>query len=195
MAKKFYRKQIEVEMKEVHDNLSEKDRRLYAAIEAKKLPYGGVSYIANILKCSRNTIYNGLKELEFPERSSKSGIRRIGGGRKKAIENVQGLEEAFLESIKDHTAGDPMNEGTVWTDLTLKEISRILTEKGFRVGEHVVKQLLKKNGYVKRSASKRESIGTSENRDEQFLNISRLKKEYEEAGNPVLSGDSKKRNS
>lgn len=175
MAKKFYEKEIEVKMKEVYDSLSEKQRRIYAAIEADKLPHGGICYVAQILKCNRNTIYRGLREIENPENLKGSRIRQIGGGRKKEIEKQKGLEKSFLNLLKEHTAGNPMNEEVIWTDLTPLEISTLLKDEGFQVGDYVVKQLLKMHGYVKRSASKSKSIGSSMNRDEQFCNIARLR--------------------
>ena len=193
MAREFYDEYIAVKMRGLYDNLSEKDRRRYAAIEAKKLSYGGITYIARLFECSRKVIYDGLADLEEPASIPQDRIRRSGGGRKKVIDQMDGLNEAFLESLKNNTAGDPMNEGLIWTDLTPREISVILTRNGFKVGAYVVKQLLKKHGYVQRSASKKESIGSSENRDEQFLNIVQLRKKYEEDGNPVLSIDTKKK--
>ena len=39
-----YGEEIEEQMKNLYQSLSEKDRRRYAAIEAKKLGYGGKSY-------------------------------------------------------------------------------------------------------------------------------------------------------
>ena len=45
-----YSKDIEKQMQEVFDRLSEKDKRLYAGVEALKFPYGGISYIA-LLSC------------------------------------------------------------------------------------------------------------------------------------------------
>lgn len=45
------------------DNLSEKDRRHYAAVEAKKLGHGGMEYIAKLLGISTKTISRGLVEL------------------------------------------------------------------------------------------------------------------------------------
>ena len=45
-------------------NLSEKDRRHYAAVEAKKLGHGGIEYISKLFGISVKTIGRGLKELE-----------------------------------------------------------------------------------------------------------------------------------
>ena len=45
-------------------SLSEKDKRHYAAVEAAKLGHGGVSYIAELFGCDRQTIATGLEELK-----------------------------------------------------------------------------------------------------------------------------------
>ena len=45
-------------------SLSEKDRRLYAAVEAAKLGHGGINYIAELFDCCRQTIATGLDELK-----------------------------------------------------------------------------------------------------------------------------------
>ncbi|MEG4208400.1 hypothetical protein QUA20_31570 [Microcoleus sp. Pol7_A1] len=45
-------------MKKFYKSLSEKDKRRYAAIEAQKLGWSGISYVMQLLGCSRNTIIN-----------------------------------------------------------------------------------------------------------------------------------------
>ena len=180
-------------MKDVFNSLRERDRRLYAAIEADKLPHGGVRYLSQLFGCTPKTIYQGLKELSKPLSIGSERNRKEGGGRKKTIDKLKGLQIAFVEVLKEHTAGDPMNEKVIWTDLTLNEIADHLLKKGFKIGRYVVKQLLQNNGYVRRKASKSERIGNSENRNEQFENIKRLKQEYQDADNPVISIDTKKK--
>ena len=54
--------------------LNERDRRLYAAVEAHKLGYGGVSYIAGLLKISRASIYKGIAELKALAKSSDNDV-------------------------------------------------------------------------------------------------------------------------
>lgn len=49
-----YSLEIEVQMQALYKRLSEKDRRLYAGVEALKLAAGGISYIARLLNCSRD---------------------------------------------------------------------------------------------------------------------------------------------
>lgn len=54
----------EKDMKMFYDSLNEKDQRHYAALEAKRLCYGGITYIAELFNCARPTIHNGLDELK-----------------------------------------------------------------------------------------------------------------------------------
>ncbi len=75
----MYSAEIEEQMRTVYASLSEKDRRIYAAIEAQKLPRGGVSSIAEVLGCDRKTIRRGIKELEDPRTLPTDRIRRKGG--------------------------------------------------------------------------------------------------------------------
>ena len=96
--------------------------------------------------------------------------------------------------LRDHTAGDPMREGVEWTDLTRREISQRLVDRGTPAGQGVVKQLLKRHEYVKRKAQKVKAMGPRHpDRNAQFENIARLKQEYLEAGQPVVSMDAKKK--
>jgi Rhodopirellula transposase DDE domain len=104
------------------------------------------------------------------------------------------LEANFLDVLRDHTAGDPMREAVKWTDLTRREISRRLGERGTPVGRGVVKQLLKRHGFVKRKARKIRAMGPRHpDRNAQFENIARLKEQYLAADQPVLSIDTKKK--
>jgi len=59
-----FRADIEQDMKMFYDSLNEKDQRHYAALEAKKLCYGGITYIAELFNCARPTIYDGLDDLK-----------------------------------------------------------------------------------------------------------------------------------
>ena len=42
-----------------------------------------------------------------------------------------------------------MDKEIKWTNLSLKEISKAFKSKGMNISSHVVKQLLKKHGFVK----------------------------------------------
>ena len=76
-----YCKEIETQMQELHGRLPEKNRRLYAGVEALKFTYGGISYIAGIFGCSRDTVSVGIKELAEAEALPKTRNRKTSGGR------------------------------------------------------------------------------------------------------------------
>lgn len=87
-----------------------------------------------------------------------------------------------------------MREGVRWTNLRPQEIAVRLQEKhGVKVSKFVIRKLLKKHGYRRRKAQKKKTMKQATNRDEQFQNIARLREKYEQAGNPVMSMDTKKK--
>jgi len=189
-----YNVKIEVQMFNFQQLLSEKDKRLYAACEALKLGYGGINYIASVLKCDRKTIYRGITELKNPKMIENDRVRAKGGGRKLSINSIPNLDEKFLGILRNYTAGDPMDDTIRWTNLTHQQISDKLKEAGIEVSRKIVKQLFKKHGYKKRKAQKSVSTGESKDRNQQFEHIAELKNGYMIAGNPIISMDTKKKN-
>lgn len=154
---KAYPAEIEAEMKKFHQTLSERDKRRYAAVEALKLGHGGIRYIAQMLGCDRNTVSEGIKDLQsLPERPAvERRVRRAGGGRKPYSETYPDIDEKFLAVLADHTAGDPMNAHIRWTNLSPVEIaSRLAQQQGIAVSKTVIRQLLDKHGYRRRKAQK-----------------------------------------
>ena len=104
------------------------------------------------------------------------------------------LEANFHKVLEDHTAGDPMRADVKWTNLSRRQIAKKLGELGTPVCRDVVSQLLRKHGYRRRKAQKKKTMGPRHpDRNAQFENIARLKKEYLEAGWPVISIDTKKK--
>ena len=150
-----YTQETESQMQELYNRLPEKSRRLYAGVEASKLGRGGVSDIARLFNCSRNTILRGIKELGEEEVLDKDRNRKAGGGRSRILEKQPDINDVFLQLLKEHTAGDPMNAQVKWTNLTCAEIASLLAKQGFKVSRNIVRQLLKKHDYVKRKALKK----------------------------------------
>ena len=150
---KTYPQEIEKQMLNFYNSLCEKDRRRYAAIEATKLGYGGDSYICRVLHCDAKTITRGQYDLS-KNLSKETRIRKSGGGRKRALDKIEGLDDAFLSVLSDHIAGSPMDETIKWTNLSQRAIEKKLKEKGICISVTVVKQLLKKHGFRSRQAFK-----------------------------------------
>jgi hypothetical protein len=189
-----YNQTVEQQMKFVHEQLSEKDRRLYAAVETQKLPRGGQSYISELLGCARKTIRRGIEELKNPELLPEKGhIRHKGGGRQRILDTHPELEGQFVNVLQDYTAGDPMNVDIRWTNLTPLQIVKYVEQEGTETSIYIVKQLLQVHKYVKRKAQKQLGTGECAERDDQFKNISRFKTLYKSLGYPIISIDTKKK--
>jgi hypothetical protein len=116
------------------------------------------------------------------------------GGRKASTESMPELEENFREVVKDHTAGDPQQEGVVWTYLTPREVAEGLTRLGTPVCADTARDLLAAFGFMRRQPRKQRAMGVSPHRNEQFENIGYLKVDYFDSDDdPILSMDTKKK--
>jgi hypothetical protein len=102
------------------------------------------------------------------------------------------LEDNFFEVLRNYTAGDPMREEVRWTNLTQKEIAERLAKTRTPVSTTVVKQLLD-DFFVRRKARKVKTMGYNASRNDQFENIARLRDEFWDSPNPIISMDSKKK--
>jgi len=192
-----YPPEVEEGMRRLYHSLNEKDRRRFAGWEALRYGPGGRSYMARVLGCSRNSVSKGAGEVSgLPTGEVEQRIRAKGGGRKRyTVSWGAVLDEKLLAVLGDHTAGDPMDETVRWTNLTPGEIVKALrTEHDIAVSKFVVYQLLKKHNYRRRKAQKKSSLKPEiKNRNEQFEKIIRLKADFEAAGNPIVSMDTKKK--
>lgn len=188
-----YDQEVAEQMKNLYHSLSEKDQRRYAAIEAKKLGYGGISYICRLFGCDPSSVRRGLSELATPLKPRDKQIRAAGGGRKRLVASLPALDEAFLAIMTPHTAGSPMDERIKWSNLSREQIAAALASKGFTVSVTVVDQLLAKHDFRRRQAFKNEADKQVEQRDEQFTKIEQLVENAREQGNPVMSMDVKKK--
>jgi Rhodopirellula transposase DDE domain len=194
-----YPPDVERAMQILYRSLRENDRRRYAAVEAAKLGHGGLDYIAALLGCDPKAIRRGQEDLQrladgdLQDITPDDRARRQGGGRKPATESRPDLRSSFHAVLEDHTAGDPMREQVIWTDLTPREIGEALMEKDLYVSERIIRQLLEDAGYRRRQIQKYLDMGSHEDRDAQFENIARIKQDYLGSPDPILSIDTKKR--
>jgi len=190
----------------LHSLLKEDDRRRYAAVEAMKIGYGGVAYVARLLGCAPMTIDAGIAEIKALQKSKPKDrqppagpnrTRRVGGGRRRKIEGADSeeLHQGFDEVIKPNTAGSPTEEQVKWTDLKPFQISSLLLAKGIEASTYIVEQLLQDRGFRRRAPRKELITGEVDpvRRNEQFLYIFDLEEQYLNKGLPVLSVDTKKK--
>ena len=178
-------------MRMFHDSLSEKDRRRYAAIEAVKLGMGASS-MSPCPGRDPKTIRQGRHDLDQLRTSLASGS--VKKGRAEAVHRHHPAVGGELPaSAPGSHGGYPMRQEVRWTDLTYEQIADHLAEAGTPVSVPVVKQLLRKHGYVTRKAQKSKTMRTHPDRNQQFENIARLKQEYMGSDNPIVSMDTKKK--
>jgi hypothetical protein len=140
-----YPRKIEKMVKMFYQRLSEKDRRLFVAIEAERLGYGGVSFVSRFYGCSRPTVHKGIKEFQDTSAlAPATRIREAGGGRKGAFCEHENLRSELDDILKDTIAGDPMNPGVRWTHLKARQIQQKLEGRGIVITTKTVRVLVKK---------------------------------------------------
>ena len=81
-----YSPEVEASMQALYLSLRENDRRRYAAVEAAKLPHGGVDYIAGLLGCDPKTIRRGQQDLDDLQAQPLQDITPSERVRKKGVE-------------------------------------------------------------------------------------------------------------
>ena len=96
-----YSQDTEHQMQKMYHHLPERSRRLYAGIEALKLPYGGISYIARLFNCTRNTVIQGIKDLSEAGTLPPHRSRKKGGGKNASIKNPDG----YRRGLRAHSQG------------------------------------------------------------------------------------------
>jgi hypothetical protein len=175
--------------------LNEYQRRMFLATEAKAMGYGGISLVSRISGISRQTLQEGIKELDNSEVEilTQGRCRRAGAGRKKIWEIHPEILEVLAELLEAHTKGDPMRL-LLWTNRSLRNLSSALKEKGYSANKDTVGQILKMCGYGLQADKKTLTAKPSHpDRDAQFEHINNEAKKAIAAGNPVLSIDAKKK--
>jgi hypothetical protein len=97
------------------------------------------------------------------------------------------LEANLRALLQEFTAGDPMREGVLWTNLSLRELSRRLLAMGTPASRRTIRRLLRSLKVGCRTARKKKTMGHHPDRNPQFENIARLRCEYEASGDAVIS--------
>ncbi|MDR2438231.1 MAG: ISAzo13 family transposase, partial [Planctomycetaceae bacterium] len=115
---------IQTRIEAVLPTLNEYQRRRYLSAEAKSIGYGGISLISRISGMSRQTLTEGVKELDYTDSIMPEGrSRRPGGGRKPVWETQPGILEALERIVSAHTKGDPMTT-LLWTNKSLRNLEK-----------------------------------------------------------------------
>ena len=174
--------------------LDERGRRVWAAAEARSLPYGGVSLVAQATGLSRTTIHAGIRELQKsrgkPLASGRS--RKAGGGRKPLTFHNPELLQALQKLVEPTTRGDPESP-LRWTCKSTRHLAKELNRQGYPISDRKVADLLHGMGYSLQANAKTLEGGQHPDRNDQFEYVNAQSKTFLAQGQPVISVDTKKK--
>ncbi len=183
---------IEAKYQALSVRLDEATLRMWAATEARSLGRGGISLVAKATGMSRTTIHAGLAELKNPPTGDGRRVRAAGGGRKKLIDKDPALLSDLDALVEPTTRGDPTSP-LRWTCKSTYRLAKELRRRGHTVSQRTVYNLLRLAGFSLQSTRKTREGRQHEDRDAQFAHIARTVSQYQAAGDPVISVDTKKK--
>jgi len=175
----------------IFPHLDERQRRLLMGAEARVLGHGGIRLVARAAGVREATVSLGARELEAGA-EPLGRARRPGGGRKRLADLDPGLRPALLALVKPDERGDPMSP-LRWTTKSLRVLAGELTRRGHRAGADTVADLLREQGFSLQGNAKTIEGSQVPDRDAQFRYLNEQVREHRDAGEPVVSVDTKKK--
>lgn len=172
-------------------HLDERSARLVLAGEARSLGHGGIAAVARASGSARSRVQNGVAELESGQ-APLGRVRREGGGRKPITQTDPGLVPALLQLVEPTRRGDP-ESALSWTTLSTAKLAAELTSAGHPVSAVKVAHLLKAEGFSLQANAKTIEGNQHPDRDGQFSYLNDTAQEHLDAGCPVISVDTKKK--
>lgn len=188
---------IEAKYSALEHYFDERTRRIWGAVEARSLGRGGMSRVSEATGMSRTTLRLGMQQLEQltegeVDEIDLGSVRRAGGGRKRITVTDTSLLEDLISRLEPGTRGDP--ESVLrWTTQSTHQLAQALQEMGHSVSARTVYTLLREQGYSLQSNRKTKEGQDHAERDEQFQHIADRVSAQQQAGQPVISVDAKKR--
>jgi hypothetical protein len=172
--------------------LNERQRRLWAASEARSAGWGGIAATARATEMAIDTIRKGMAELEAGERLEVGRVRRPGGGRKSLLESDPTILADIERLVDVDSRGDP--ESLLrWTAKSVRQIAGALREMGHEAHFTSVAMLMRQLGYSLQANVKTKEGASHPDRDAQFGHINTTAKAAVAIGWPVISVDTKKK--
>jgi len=172
--------------------LNERQRRLWAASEARAVGHGGIAATARATGISVPTIRKGIAELDSGERLEPGRVRKAGGGRKPLTEVDPTLVEDLERLVDADSRGDPESL-LLWTSKSVRHLADGLRELGHEVHFTTVAQLLGGLGYSLQANVKTREGRQHPDRDRQFRHINAAARQAIDDHQPVISVDTKKK--
>jgi hypothetical protein len=175
----------------IFPHLDERQRRLLMGAEARVLGHGGIRLVARAAGVREATVSLGARELEAGA-EPLGRARKPGGGRKRLADLDPGLRPALLALVEPDERGDPMSP-LRWTTKSLRVLAGELTRQGHRAGADTVADLLREEGFSLQGNAKTIEGSQVPDRDAQFRYLNEQVRGHRDAGEPVVSVDTKKK--
>jgi DDE family transposase len=177
----------------VFSDLNEAQRRWLAGAMALQEGWGGIRKVQNATGLSAPTIIKGMREVRS-RRDLRSQERRRppGGGRKPVETTSPPLLKKLNRLVEESVAGDPRSS-LRWVHQSTRTLAQEMTRQGHRLSHVTVGRWLSSLGYSLPVNAKSKEGRSAETRDAQFRYINQEVEKFQEAGNPVLSIDAKKK--
>jgi hypothetical protein len=188
------RKQMKALWDAMCHTLNEAQKRRFAATLAQAYGYGGATVACEVTGLAPNTLTRGKKDLAQPQGPCPGRVRLVGGGAKRTEEKYPDIQKHIRQIVDGSTYGDP-ERVLSWTTESLRSIEQKLSEYyGEKVTYVTVGSILEDMGYSRQANQKMLQTGTPHpDRNAQFEIIASKAKEFIEAGEPVISVDTKKK--
>jgi transposase len=185
------RSQLAAKFEVLLPHLDERQRRLAIGAEARALGHGGIRAVARAAGVSEVTVSRGAAELESGQ-DPLGRVRRPGGGRRRLADLDPGLRPALLAMVEPDVRGDPMSP-LRWTTKSTRRLAAELTGQGHRISADTVADLLREEGFSLQANAKTLEGKQHPDRDAQFRYLNEQVREHRDAGQPVISVDTKKK--
>jgi len=172
--------------------LNERQRRLWAASEARSCGPGGIAAVVRATGIGKNTVQRGIAELREGTRLDPGRVRRPGAGRPRLTDSDPELLGALEALVDPDTRGDPCSP-LRWCSKSLQNIATALQAAGHQVSDRTSGKLLRGLGFRLHANQKTREGKDHPDRDAQFRHINETARAALEAGEPTISVDTKKR--
>jgi hypothetical protein len=172
-------------------HLDERQRRLWAGAEAAAVGHGGIAAVSRATGMRERTVARGAREVRAGA-APTGRVRAPGGGRKRLTQTDPGLLPALLGLIEPDERGDPESP-LRWTTKSTRTLAAELTRQGHLVSAHTVADLLHGQGFSLQGNVKTIEGTQHPDRDGQFRYLNQQVTAHQDAGQPVVSVDTKKK--
>jgi hypothetical protein len=174
----------------VWPHLGERERRLVAASEARRIGRKGISMVSRACGLSRVTITKGIRLDEAPLPFGKT--RRAGAGRPR-VERVDPGIWSSLDSLLRQTTDTENDPALLWTTKSTRKLAQELTERRHRISHEKVAQILRQNGFNLQGTRCNDDKNPLPDRNSLFQHINYRVLQRLGEGQPVIAIETRRR--